>query len=266
MKNLILSIKKEFLDTLRYKLVIYSFVRSTLLLRYKRSVLGFFWSLLGPVLNYLIVGIVFSLLAKSNMPNYFTYMFAGTAIFNLIAININSSPHIMITNESFIKKIYLPKSVFILNSILMEFVNFCFGITALLTIGVLTNSLDASIHYLFLPIPIIFTLMLNFGVCCLISIGSVFFRDLTHIIPIATQVLFFSTPILYPFTMLPEKLQKFVVFNPIFHFIECFRQPIYNHSLPSMTSFVVMILTAVIIFLIGVVFLKKFDNKIVFRL
>jgi len=269
MKNagyLLSPIQKEITDLWRYRWVCYSAVTSVLKMRYRRSVLGFFWSLLGPVLNYLIIGLVFSFLSKSNTENYFTFMFAGTAIFNLLSVTINQSPNIMISNENYIKKIYLPKSIFILNVVLMEFINFCLGLLALSILGIAFGQLKISPSLLYLPVPILAALFFNIGIASILSIVTVFFRDVNHILPIVMQAAFFGTPIVYPVELAPQQFHYLLKLNPFYYFVESFRFPIYHRQLPPIEITLMTIALSLLVFIIGIAVLKKFDNKIVFRL
>lgn len=260
--NLVAEVKELY----RYRWVTYSFVKSTLLLRYRRSFLGFFWSLLNPILNYIVVGFVFYMLSRGNTPNYFIYMFTGSAIFNLISVTTNNSTLIMIANEQYIKKIYLPKSIFILNSILFEVVNFIFSLTALIILGLVFGRIEISWSLLSVPFVVFFVMLMNFGIASFLSVTTVFFRDFVHITPIVTQAAFFATPILYSFDLVPEKYQAYMKFNPFFHVVKCFREPFYSAQLAGPINYVVLVLGSIVAFCVGFYFLKRNENRIVFRL
>jgi ABC-type polysaccharide/polyol phosphate export permease len=257
---------KEAEELYKFRWVTYSIVKSTILLRYRRSLLGFLWSLLNPILNYIVVGSVFYLLSRGTTSNYFIYMFSGSAIFNLISTSANQSPYIMIGNEHYIKKIYLPKTIFVLNAILLEFVNFVFSLAALLLLGIIFNRIPVSFSLMSLPLVVIFVVLFNFGVAALISVGAVFFRDLIHIVPICTQAVFFATPILYDVSLIPLKFQELVLYNPFFHFVRCFREPLYSGQLASPMNYCILILGSLFMFFIGFWVLKYNENRIVFRL
>lgn len=260
------DLSSEIKELYRFRWVTYSFVRSTLLLRYRRSFLGFFWSLLNPILNYIVVGMVFYMLSRGSTPNYFIYMFTGSAIFNLISVTTNASPYIMLQNEQYIKKIYLPKAIFILNTILFELVNFVFSLTALIILGLLWGKLTLSWSLLTIPFVLFFVLLLNFGIASFLSVATVFFRDFAHITPILTQATFFATPILYELSLVPEKYQGLMKFNPFFHVVKCFREPFYSGELAGPINYAVLILGSLTIFFLGFWVLKKNENRIVFRM
>jgi len=264
--SLLRDLVSEIKELYRFRWVTYSFVRSTLLLRYRRSFLGFFWSLLNPILNYIVVGMVFYLLSRGSTPNYFVYMFTGSAIFNLISVTTNTSPLIMLANEHYIKKIYLPKAIFIVNSILFELVNFIFSITALIILGLIGGKLIFSWSLFSIPLVLFFILMLNFGIASFLSVTTVFFRDFVHITPILTQATFFATPILYTIDLVPPQYQHFVQFNPFFHIVQCFREPLYSGRLADPINYAVLIFVSLTFFTLGFWILKKNENRIVFRL
>lgn len=260
------SLIKEVKDLYRYRWVTYSFVRSTLLLRYRRSLLGFFWSLLNPILSYIVVGFVFYIIARGAMHNYVVYMFAGSAIFNLISVTANGATTVMLANEHYIKKIYLPKSIFILNSILFELVNFLFSMLALIVLGFAFGKIELSWSLLTIPFVVLCVVFLNFGISAFLSVASVFFRDFVHITPILTQALYFGTPILYGLEMIPEEHHQLAKLNPFFHIVKCFREPFYSNTVAGPINYAVLGLGSLVMFLFGFWVLKKNENRIVFRL
>lgn len=256
----------EVKELYRFRWVTHSFVKSTLLLRYRRSFLGFFWSLLNPILNFIVVGFVFYLLSKGTTLNYFVYFFTGSALFSLVSVTTNTSPTLMLANEQYIKKIYIPKSIFVLNLILLELVNFVFSLLALALLGLLWGKLHFSWSMLSIPFVLFFVVLLNFGIASFLSVATVFFRDFSHITPILTQALYFATPILYEMRLVPEEYREYIRYNPFFYIVNCFREPFYSGKLAEPIDYVVLILVAIVVFFFGFWVLKKNENRIVFRL
>lgn len=262
----LVEIHKEIVDIWKFRMVVWAFVTSIFKMRYKKSALGVIWSLLGPAMNYLVIGIVFSFFSRIQMENFFVFMFSGVVIYNLMASIINQGPGALIGSENYIKKIYLPKSIFVLNIVFLELINFCFGLLALIILGFIFKKLHINVYFLFLPVPIFFALLLSFGLNAFLSTISVFFRDFVHITPIIMQAMFFLTPILYPLNTAPERFRPILYFNPLYHVVECFRYPVFNNSLPPIQSVITMAISSTSIFILGFLFLKSYDNRIVFRL
>jgi ABC-2 type transport system permease protein len=221
--SLAADLKKEFRDIYRYRYVTISYIQTNLKLRYRRSYLGFLWTVLAPILNYLVMGLVFSLIMRSHIENFFAYYFSGAVFFAVVSSILNRSTHFLIGNEHFIKKIYLPKLTFILNGTLYEFTNFALSVVALFFLGAIFQQLHFSIYAPLALIPLALILFFLIGIGSIISVATVYFRDLMHIIPVGVQSLFFLTPILYTQSMIPEKYQFLLKLNPIYYFLECFR-------------------------------------------
>ena len=257
---------KELQETLKYRYVIYNYVYSSLKQKYRRSFLGFLWSVAAPLLQNLIIGVVFYYLMRFDMPNYLVYLFAGTVIFNIMSAVIVQSPYIMLNNESFIKKIYVPKLVYVLQVILFEITNFVFIMISLLVLGIVFGKLSFSVHYLFLPIPILLSVLFLVGIAIIISITTIYFRDLQHIVPVVMQAAFFLTPVLYPPSIIPAPLQRVISFNPFYYFVEIFRTVVLQNQLPSTTHIVLCAGMAFLMLSAGLAVLDKFDNKIIFKL
>lgn len=260
------KIKKEIFDIYRYRYVTYSFIQTNLKLRYRRSYLGFIWTVLAPLLNYLIIGIVFTLLMTNRMDNFFVYYFTGAVFFTVISNTLNRAPGFLIGNERFIKKIYLPKLIFILNGTLYEVANFILSVFSLLILGIMSGYLSLNPTMPITIIPVFLIIILLIGISSLISVGSVYFRDLTHIVPAMVQSLFFITPVIYEKSMIPERYHFLITLNPIYYYLELFRQPIVYGTLPPLNYYLICFVFSLTVFFIGITVVKKFDNRIVFKL
>jgi len=266
LRSLISDIGFEISETVKYRQVISSFVNTSLKQRYRRSILGFGWSLLSPLLNYGVVAIVFSFTMRNAVPNYFLYMFSGAVLFSFISATIGHSPGIMLSNEHYIKKIYIPKLVFVLNIVLVEFVNFLLGFATLCFLGLIFHKIEISAALSILPLLIGLSVLFLIGISIVISILTVFFRDIFHIIPVILQISFFATPILYEKSILPEKAQQLIYFNPFYYFIESFRYPLYHQALPPFSYLITVTVLSLLSLAFGLLVLKQCDNRIVFKL
>ncbi len=264
--NLISELKKEFLDTYKYRRVIWSLAISTLRMRYKKSFLGFGWSMIGPLLNYAVIGIVFFHIAKFSIENFVLYLTIGATTYNFISVGLNLGSAALINNEHYIKKIYLPKSVFIFTGILMEGINYLLSITSIILVLGIAGRVNFSWTYLFLPIGFFIITTFIIGLGGLLSVACVFFRDLLHIIPVLLQAIFYITPIIYPSNQIPETMQPYIKFNFFFHFVELIRLPIHSNTLPSLMQIFITSTVSLIFFITGMIVLKIFDNKVVFKL
>ena len=173
-----------------------SLVGRNLKIRYKSSVLGFFWSLLTPIC-FIFIYAVFARLLKFGGPNYLQYLVTGIIVWQFTVSSLNDSLYSIVGNANLVKKVFFPRVILPMSTALANGVNF------LLTFAVLLLYLVASGHahfaqvWLLLP-AFAMQVVLCLGLACLCGTSNVFFRDTEHIVGVATQAWFFLSPIMYP--------------------------------------------------------------------
>lgn len=253
-------------EVYRYRYVTYAYVLTNLKARYRRSILGFFWTVLAPMMNYFIMGLVFTLLLKNQMESYFVYYFSGAVFFAAVSGIMNRAPTAFIANEHYIKKIYLPKMIFVQNVVIYEFVNFFLSAVALIVLGFITGYLHLSWVSISSLLPVFFLGFFLFGLAAIVGLGAVYFRDLMHIVPAILQALFFATPIIYNRDMIPAKYHILVDLNPFSYFLDAFRGPLIAHQLPSWNLLLALAGCSLFSFFLGFFLIDRFENKIVFKL
>lgn len=264
-QNLFSSMLNEIQEAYRYRNVTFTFVSTNLKQKYRRSILGFLWSILAPIAQFGVIGWVFSWSAN-RMPNFMGYAFFAAITYNLISNVLNSSAHTLIGNENFIRKIYIPKLVFVLNTVFYEFVVFLLNLAGISLLMFVLGKFQFS-WALFSVVPGLLIIMLFLiGLAAFVSVAAVFFRDIIFILPVVIQAMMFGTPIYYDITFVPEKFRWLMEYNPLYSMIELVRTPFWrgevvNNSFASYAGSV-----ALIVFFLGLAVLKKADNKIVFKL
>ena len=170
-----------------------------------------------------------------------------------------------INNEGLIKKIYLPKAIFPLSITFALLIDSALSFFALFAIIVMIGG-SLSWAVLFIPVAYLLLFFFALGIGLIMSVATVFFRDLQHVILIAMQGLFFLTPILYKRDALAGKVSWLVDFNPVVPFIELFRSPLYHASLPSSNVILQAALLSLSAMAVGLFIFLRQEKKIVFRL
>lgn len=260
------AVKNEFAELWKYRFVVYSYVYTTTKIRYKRSYFGYVWTVVGPMLHYIMIGFIMGLLLRNRMDNYYGHYFSGAVFFSMVAGVLSKAPNVMINNEHYIRKIYIPKAIFLLNVVTYEFVNFSLSAVSLLVLGILTNTIAFHAAFPISILALVLTAAFLLGIAGCLSVLTVYFRDFGHIIPVLLQALFFLTPIAYTAEMLPQEYRWMTWANPIYYFLELFRIPLVSGDIPEMKFFMIPFCLAFVSIAAGFWVLKKFDNKIVFKL
>ena len=231
-------------------------------IKYRRSVLGVLWTLLNPLCMMIILSIVFSSIFKFDVENFPLYVLSGQVIFNFFNDSTTSSMSAIISSASLIKKVYVPKYLFVLSRVMSSFINLMASFTALLLVMVATR---AELHWtVFLSvIPLAMVVLFSFGVGMFLAAITVRFRDVIHLYSVFTTGLLYLTPVIYPMAALPDVVKTIVMINPLTNYLLMFRDVMFNNTLPSVFSVLLGIAEAALALALGrYVFYKNQDEFI----
>lgn len=240
-------------------------IRQQMTLRYRRTILGYFWTLINPLMMILIMGIVFSALFKEDLFQFTAFLFAGMIPWNFINGVVSQSGSAYIANEGLIKKIYVPKIVFPLSIVVTLFIDAILSLAVLVFFIIILGGKIAWVIF-FVPIALIFLLIFAVGIGLIVAIANVFYRDLQYILTVVMQGLFYLTPVLYIKDKVPSALSVLVSLNPLTPLIEIFRAPISYRLMPGNYTLSIAIIISIGTFAIGIWLFLRQEKKIIFRL
>jgi ABC-type polysaccharide/polyol phosphate export permease len=184
---------------------------------------------------------------------------------NFVNNVVNQSGFSYINNEALIKKIYIPKIIFPISIILNLFVDMLLSLAVLIfLIIVLGGNISWVIFYVAIALILLFIFALGIGL--IVSVATVFYRDLQYVLSIAMQGLFYITPVLYVKDTIPKNLAMLVSINPMSPLIDIFRSPISYRLPPSNDTLLMAILVSFSTFAIGLSIFINQEKKIIFRL
>lgn len=234
----------------RYRFLLWNLVQRDLKVRYKRSVLGFIWAMVNPLLTMLVLLAVFTNLFRFDVEHYPIYILSGLLLWGLFARGTTIAMRSVIDNGGIRNKIYVPASVFVAAAVGSALVNLLFALIPLLALAVITG-LRPNPAWFYLPVPILQTALLTFGIGVLIAALAVFFADMLDIYEVLLGAFFYLTPIIYPVTILPEPLLSLERFNLLYAFIAGFRSPLLYGRLPDLGVVLVTTLAALLVTIAG---------------
>jgi ABC-type polysaccharide/polyol phosphate export permease len=215
--------------------------------RYKRSALGWFWSLLNPLFTMVIYTIVFSRILRATPPPgvpsgldvFGLYLLCGLLPWNFFSISVTTSMATLVGNGSLIKKVYFPREALVLGIIVSGLITFGIELALLCVVLLLFGNFVIP----WLPVLALLVALLavfTTGVCLLMSSLNVFFRDLSHLWALISQAWFFLTPIVYPLEIVPTGLRSIIEANPMTVFVVAFRDVLYNLRFPAWDQFALL--------------------------
>lgn len=249
----------------KYKDLIKQLVLRDIKLKYRRSFLGYIWSVLNPLLIMIVMAIVFSTMFQRNIENYPVYLFTGQILFNFM----NQSTHQAITsitgNAALLKKTYVPKYIFTFSKITSGMIDFLFSLGALIIvmIGTGTDFSWINLGGIFVGLQLyIFCL----GLGLFLAQANVFFRDIQYIYNAITTAWLYLTPIFYPIESLPTNVKWFVKhLNPMYFYVGQFRDFVYKGAIPGAMIILAGCLSAALMLILGILsFLKSQDKFILY--
>lgn len=256
----------EFRSLWVYRSLIRLLVTKDLTLRYKRSVLGVWWTLLNPILTAAVMWLVFSQIfgrLSEDVP-FIVYLLSGILLIQtFFAQGVLASGSSLMSSSAVLTKIRVPGEVFAFTAAIAAGVNFFIGLVPLLIIMVLTG-VAIPWTVILIPIPAIAMLGLVTGVGMLIAAAAVHFYDVLDLTRVLMQLAVWLVPTFYPLEMVPETFQFVIKINPLFSYLEVFRGFMYRGEFAPTWNFVMMGVSALFFLAIGVwVFSKSWRNMVV---
>jgi ABC-type polysaccharide/polyol phosphate export permease len=222
--------------------LLYELVHRDLTVRYKRSVLGFLWTMLHPLLLMLIFTVVFSAIFRVRAPHYETYFLSAYVAWNFFAQTTVNAMASVAWNGPLMKRVRVPQSIFTLAIVLSGLVNLGLSLAVLFAI-MLASGAPLHPELWFLPVGLLLVGLFTLGVSLAVTAVSIYFGDLREMVQAGLPALMYLTPIIYPISIVPERFHWLIELNPLVYIVEIVRAPIYYGILPSPNT--ILIATAV---------------------
>ena len=233
-----------------YRALVYELVIRDIKVRYKRSVLGVFWTMLAPLLNMVALTLVFSSILKQQIRNYPVYFMTGSILWTYFSQSTSSAASQTQDSNELAKRIYIPRSVFVASSIGVGLVNLVLSIVPLLLILVATGFPLHATWY-FLPVSVFMVTLFAAGIGFFLFTLASRFTDIREMYLVLVQTWFFLTPIVYHPSIVPAKFRLALWANPMYYLVRTFREPIYDGVLPSSRLIAASLAVSVGLFLTG---------------
>jgi ABC-type polysaccharide/polyol phosphate export permease len=245
----------------QYRELLKNLVVRDIKVRYKRSVLGFAWMMINPLVMMVVLWVVFNELFGSET-NYALYLISGLLFFNFFALGSSQGLASVVNAGSLIRKVAVPKAIFPLASVLANLVNFAFSLVPLVVV-LFVLRLEITPSALVLPIPILACFLFTFGVSLLLSTLNVFYRDVRWFYDSALQVLQWATPIVYPLSIIPEKYRGLFAYNPLARLVDAFRAPIMQGPTTTVWELAFVLGLGVVTAVVGWIVFHKYEEKFI---
>jgi lipopolysaccharide transport system permease protein len=218
--------------------------------RYKNSVLGYFWSLLEPLLMLAVLYIVFSNLMKVQVEYYQLFLLQGIIMWSFFNRSTTASLMAIAGKQQLVKKVYFPRDILVISGCITALLMSIFESIVFLAF-LLFFQIPLSMNIAYLPLIIFLFFIIALGTSLVLAALNVYYRDIQYIWALILQIGFFATPVIYPLSVFPPYLLKILSYNPLAQVIFLARDVTLYSKVPNLASFVFVIFIAVVILGIG---------------
>lgn len=258
--------RKFILDFKKYKYLLNQLVKRDIKIKYRRSILGIFWSFLEPLLTMIILTIIFSTLFKGfGVANYPVYLLTGRLLYEFFATGSTAAMRSIRGNSPLIKSVYVPKYIYPLSVTISNFITFLLSLIVLFIVMMVTHA-DFTIYLIFVSLPILALLLFTLGVGLITATINVFFRDLEHFYGIFIMLFMYATPIFYPPEIVPESFRFIQTFNPVYAVIECCRTVFLQGTLYDPSRMLFAMASGILALIVGIILFNKYQNKFILHI
>ena len=224
-------------EQVQYRELLYQMTRRDLLLRYKQTVMGFGWAIFMPLVNTVVFSVIFMRVAPLDvgMP-YPLFAFCGLLAWNFSASSFRFSLNSLTSNTNLVTKVYFPREIFPVSAVLVSLVDLAVG--GLVLFGMMAYyRITPTWALLALPLVVLVHAMFTTGVCLILAMANLFYRDVKYIFEVLITVWMFATAVLYPVSSLSTRYRVVLQLNPLTPLIDAYRSVLLRGVLPDPAPF-----------------------------
>ncbi|MCC6952814.1 MAG: ABC transporter permease [Deltaproteobacteria bacterium] len=232
-------------------------------IKYKRSVLGYLWTMIHPLAMMAVLSIVFSHIVRIPVKDYAVFLFSALLAWNYFGSTVMMSLHSIRQNARIFSQVPVPKYLAILSISASNMVNLILALVPLLILMVIMGR-PLPPSALFFPVLLVPLFMVTVGLSLILAASNVFYDDTYHLTEVGLQALYFMTPVLYHRDLLPAELVRYLVLNPLFCQVEFFRSIFYDGVLPDAQNFALSFAGSFLILLLGLTIFRRTEDKFMY--
>jgi lipopolysaccharide transport system permease protein len=251
----------NFRELWKFRELLYFLIWRDLKVRYKQTVLGAAWAIIQPLLTMLVFSLFFGKLARvpSDGVPYPLFAFTGLVPWTFFANAITQSSNSLIGSQHLITKVYFPRLVIPIASVLSGILDFVIAFVVLIGM-ILYYGITPGITILTIPFFFLIALITALGTGLWLSALNVEFRDVRYIVPFLSQFWLFSTPVAYPSSLLAERWQIIYALNPMVGVVDGFRWALLQTPNPPAPVLAVSTITAIFLLISGALYFKRMER------
>jgi ABC-2 type transport system permease protein len=244
-----------------YRELLKNLVLKDLKLKYRGSVLGFLWSLVNPLMMIFVYTLAFKYIMRNGVPDFVFLLLLGILAWTFFASSASMATGAIIDSGNLMKGVQFPRAILPIATVLFNFVQYLLTVLVFLPLMLIVYRVPLSAPMLLFPVFLALQVVFTIGVALVLAAGTTFFRDLRHLLEIALSMLFWTTPIVYPLTMVPDRFRVAVLLSPMSPFVIAYQQMFYYRTWPDLATWMVALAYAVSSFALGAVLFLSLEDR-----
>jgi len=243
-----------------YRQLVWAIAMGDFKWRYKNSILGYFWSLLEPLVMLAILYVVFTNLMKLQVEYYALFLLLGIIMWNFFVKATNYGLNAIVGKPSLIQKVYFPRDILVISGCITAMLQSFFESLIFILFMVIAR-VPITLNLLYLVYILLIYFILTLGTALALAALNVYFRDIQFIWVVVLQAGFFITPILYPLSIFPPALQEILRLNPIAQIIITARDVILYSVTPYPLALIYPGVVAVLVLVVGYIIFSRLEPR-----
>ena len=256
-----LPLFQEIKSIIKWHELLWQIVGREVKARYKQSILGFFWVILNPLAQMLVMSFAFSTILRiptnssENIP-YSLFLFVALLPWNLFANSLSFSAGSLVSSGPLITKIYFPRTILVLATIIAKIIDFLFA-SIILIIFMIAYQIPITLNILWV-LPLFFIQQIfTLGLSLFLAASNLLYRDIQYLLNMILLLWMYTTPVFYPVDLVPDKYRLIFQLNPMAVIINAYRQVILGGGEPKYSSIIIALVLSFIILLFGLSYFKS---------
>jgi lipopolysaccharide transport system permease protein len=220
-------------DVWRYRELLRGLIVRNLKVKYQRSLLGFVWTLVNPLLTVTILIVVFSHVVRIQVPQYWAFLLSGYFVWNFMLQTLNTGTWVFAEHSRLTRSVAFPSEILVFSAAGSRLIEFAAEISLILLVTIVLQHHAVPPSYALIPVLVLIQVVMAIGLALPIATLSVFYHDVYHALPIALASLFYLSPVFYPASMVPESVRTLYFLNPMAGLLTLYHDVVYAGHWPS---------------------------------
>jgi ABC-type polysaccharide/polyol phosphate export permease len=256
-----LQIFSEIKAIFQWKELLWQITGREIKARYKQSILGYFWVILNPLTQMLVMSFAFSIILKvptnasSHIP-YSVFLFVALLPWNLFSASLSSASNALVSSAPLITKVYFPRTILAISTVIAKIIDFLFALSILI-VYMLYFRISINLNILWVIPIFLIQQIFTIGLSLFFAAANLLYRDIQYLLALLLTLWLYITPIIYPADIVPANLKFIFQLNPMSVIINAYRQTILGGGSPNIQSIIIALLLSLFTLLLGLSYFKS---------